>query len=121
VSIVIKGAGEYVDPPVNARKDGDYYDVCPNDGCMEVDAVHRNEGNRPGPREAQHDWSIFSADPRRGGCGFAWTRTATGGVDKDHRLGRESRWKTRSATHERFTSVPSDAFRDNYERIFGHA
>jgi len=120
VSTVIH-TGEYIDPPANAAKDGDYYDRCPSDGCMEVDALHRNEGNRAGPREAVHDWSIFSADTRRGGCGFVWTRTATGGVVRDHALGRESRWKTASAGTERFTSVPSDQYRTNYERIFGHS
>ena len=121
MSIVIKGVGEHVDPPVNAKKDGDYYDTCPNDGCLETDAAHRNEGLRPGPREAQHDWSIFNADPRKGGCGFTWTRTSGTGVQRDHGLGRESRWKTRSAGRESFVSVPSDAFRDNYERAFGHS
>ena|SRR5580765_574671 len=118
MSVVIKGAGEHIDPPANSHKDGDYYDTCPNDGCLEVDAEHRSEGGRPGPREQRHDWSIFNADPRRGGCGFTWTRTATTGVEKDHQLGREPRWKTRSAGRERFVSVPSDAFRDNYDRIF---
>ena len=39
----------------------------------------------------------------------------------DHGLGRESRWKTKSAGRERFMSVPSDEFRDNYERAFGHS
>jgi hypothetical protein len=120
VSIVIKGAGEHVDPPANSKKDGDYYDTCPNDGCIETDAAHRNEGLRPGPRESVHDWSIFNADPRKGGCGFTWTRTTSTGTVRDHALGRESRWKTRSAGQERYVSVPSDAFRDNYERIFGH-
>jgi hypothetical protein len=116
---VIHVEGTHVDPPANAAKDGDYYDRCPSDGCMEVDALHRSEGSKPGPRESVHDWSIFNADVRHGGCGFTWTRTATGGVDKDHALGRESRWKTRAAGRERFTSVPSDAYRDNYDRAFG--
>jgi len=113
--------GEYIDPPVNAKKDGDYYDTCPHDACMEVDALHRSEGEKTGPREAHHDWSIYNADVRKGGCGFTWTRTTSTGAERDHSLGRESRWRTRSAGSERFVSVPSDAFRDNYERIFGHS
>lgn len=117
---VIQVKDAYVDPPVNTAKDGDYYDRCPQDGCLEVDALHRNEGSLAGEREAHHDWSIFNADARRGGCGFTWTRTASGGVEKDHALGRESRWRTRSAGSERFTSVPSDAYRDRYALAFGH-
>jgi hypothetical protein len=49
MSIVIKGVGEHVDPPVNSKKDGDYYDTCPQDGCIEVDVAHRNEGQKTGP------------------------------------------------------------------------
>jgi len=117
---VIKMDG-YVDPPANATKDGDYYDRCPQDGCMEVDALHRSEGNLAGPREQHHDWSIFNADVRTGGCGFTWTRTTSSGAERDHDLGREPRWKTASAGSGRFTSVPSDAYRTNYERAFGHS
>src|SRR5215510_959988 len=82
--------GEYIDPPVNAKKDGDYYDTCPHDACMEVDALHRSEGEKTGPREAHHDWSIYNADVRKGGCGFTWTRTTSTGAERDHNLGRES-------------------------------
>lgn len=114
----IQVADTYIDPPTNPHKDGDYYDRCPQDGCMEVDALHRSEGSQSGVREQHHDWSIFNADARQGGCGFTWTRTASSGVEKDHTLGRESRWRTRSAGSERFTSVPSDAYRNNYDRAF---
>jgi hypothetical protein len=108
-----------IDPPPNPRKDGDYYDTCPKDGCLEVDALHRSEGNRVGVREQVHDWSIFNADVRSGGCGFTWTRTTNSGARRDQALGREPRWRTRSA-EGRFLSVPSDEFRANYEAIFGH-
>jgi hypothetical protein len=112
---------EHIDPPPNAHKDGDYYDRCPQDGCVEVDALHRSEGAQAGQREATHDWSIFNADRTHGGCGYTWTRTASTGVERDHRLGRESRWRTRSAGTERYLSAPSEAYRSNYEAIFGHA
>ena len=108
-----------IDPPVNARKDGDYYDTCPHDGCMEVDALHRSEGNLSGDRETVHDWSIFNADPRRGGCGFTWTRTTNTGARRDQALGREPRWRTRTASGTSM-SVPSPQFSANYEAIFGH-
>jgi hypothetical protein len=110
-----------IDPPVNPHKDGDYYDRCPHDGCLEVDALHRSEGSQAGPRESTHDWSIFNADRKAGGCGFTWTRTSSSGVKRDESLGRASRWRTRSAGKEAFVSVPSDSYRANYEAIFGHA
>ncbi|HSS25385.1 MAG TPA: hypothetical protein VLL82_13525 [Mycobacterium sp.] len=102
-------------------KDGDYYDRCPHDGCLEVDAAHRSEGNLAGPREAYHDWSIFNADARQGGCGATWTRTTTTGAVKDQARGVTSANLTASAGKDRYVSVPSDAFRSHYEAIFGHA
>ena len=102
-------------------KDGDYYDRCPHDGCLEVDASHRSEGLQSGARESVHDWSIFSADLRAGGCGATWTRTTTTGAAKDRARGVEPANLTASAGKERYVSVPSDRYRDNYERIFGHA
>lgn len=110
-----------IDPPANPHKDGDYYDTCPQDGCMEVDALHRSEGSQAGQREATHDWSIFNADRKRGGCGFTWTRTTPTGAAHDHALGREPRWGTRALGAERFVSAPSEAYRSQYEAIFGHS
>jgi hypothetical protein len=107
-----------IDPAVNPHKDGDYYDTCPRDGCLEVDALHRSEGNLAGAREAVHDWSIYNATVRDGGCGFTWTRTTSSGAAKDRARGREPRWRTRGAVG--FVSVPSEEFRSKYEAIFGH-
>lgn len=102
-------------------KDGDYYDRCPADGCLEVDAAHRSEGTGHGERvESVHDWSIFNADQREGGCGATWTRTTTTGIARDEQHGRQSANPTASAGKGRFTSVPSDAFRDRYALAFGH-
>jgi hypothetical protein len=108
-----------MDPPANPHKDGDYYDRCPSDGCLEVDAQHRSEGDKTGPREQYHDWSIYNANRKAGGCGFTWTRTTNTGAERDRRRGVEPRWLTRSAA-DRYLSVPSDTFRSNYEAIFGH-
>ena len=101
-------------------KDGDYYDRCIVDGCLEVDAAHRSEGSQAGPREMVHDWSIFSADRRQGGCGATWPRTTSTGARKDAARGVQSANLTASAGKERVVSVPSQAYRDNYEAIFGH-
>ena len=102
-------------------KDGDYYDRCPHDGCLEVDAAHRSEGEQAGVREQYHDWSIFSADVRQGGCGAAWTRTTTTGAAKDRARGVEPVNLTASAGERRIVSTPTDAYHANYGRAFGHA
>jgi hypothetical protein len=103
-------------------KDGDYYDRCPADGCLEVDAAHRSEGTGHGEHvEQYHDWSIYSADARQGGCGASWTRTTTTGAARDHARGRTPVNLTASAGKERYVSVPTQAYRDNYELAFGHA
>lgn len=100
-------------------KDGDYYDRCPHDGCLEVDASHRSEGNNAGAREMVHDWSIFQADPRAGGCGATWTRTTRTGQLRDEKRGVKSLNLTAGA--QRSFSLPSEQYRSNYEAIFGHS
>lgn len=103
-------------------KDGDFYDRCPQDGCLEVDAVHRSEGTGSGRLvEQQHDWSIYNADVRQGGCGATWSRTTSTGQKRDAARGIHSLNLTASAGKERYISVPSQLFRDQYEAIFGHA
>jgi len=111
----------------NPRKTGEFYDTCPHDGCLEVDATHRNEGyggqgkETAGGRETAHEWSIFSADRRKGGCGGVWTRTAPTGAARDRSLGREPKGLTQDAATGRSYSFPSQTYADQYERIFGHA
>lgn len=108
-------------------KDGDFYDRCPEDGCIEVDYTSRNEGDgglgheHAGGRETAHEWSIFSADRRAGGCGAAWTRTNSTGVERYHGMGKHPVGLTASAETERSYFMSTEAYRDNYERIFGHA
>ena len=68
-----------------------------------------------------HDWSIFNADMREGGCGATWSRTTTTGAIKDRARGIEPLSLTASADKGRFVSVPTDAYRSNYEAIFGHS
>lgn len=104
--------------PPNPHKDGDYYDRCPVDGCIEVDRVHKIGGH---DGKAEHLFaSIFSADMRQGGCGALWSRTTPQGEERYHKdkaLG-DPKWRTRSGT--RTMSLPSEQYMDNYERIFGH-
>ena len=109
-------------PPRNSRKEGDYYDVCPADGCLEVDRIHKmggQMGDGKGAHEEYLSWSMFSADRRKGGCGALWANTTRQGQEHHDRIGMgRAKWLTRGA--ERTLSVPSDQFRDNYSAIFGH-
>jgi hypothetical protein len=108
----------------NPRKTGEFYDTCPHDGCIEVEAAHRNEGHggygqeTRGGRETAHEWSIFSADRRAGGCGGVWTRTAPTGAARDRSLGREPKGLTQDAATARSYFLPSPAYQDQYDRIF---
>jgi hypothetical protein len=100
----------------SAAKSGDFYDRCPYDACIEVDASHRNEGK--GDHESAHEWSIYSADRRSGGCGGTWTRTNAIGAQ---RRNGDVKGLTQDAQRDRAYSLPSQAYQDQYERIFGHA
>jgi hypothetical protein len=94
---------------------------------LEVDYVARNEGDgsqgheHEGGRETAHEWSIYSADMRAGGCGAAWTRTNATGVERYNALGKQPVGLTSAAEAGRSYFFGSDAYRDQYERIFGHA
>jgi hypothetical protein len=108
-------------PPANPHKDGEYYDTCPADACIEVDRIHKCGGTTGFDVGSQEylDWSMFSADRRKGGCGALWARTTRQGQElHDQRGMGPAKWLTRSAT--RTLSVPSEKFMSEYERIFGH-
>src|SRR5262249_13847706 len=88
--------------------DGDFYDRCPADGCLEVDAAHRSEGRPTGAlREGAHEWSIYSADLRQGGCGAVWSRTNASGQARDAARGIQSANLTSAAAASRSYSLPS--------------
>jgi len=105
-------------PLANEHKEGDDHDVCPVHGGDEVEALHK-AGGTDGKGEEYRDWQIFSSDLRNGGCGDAWSRTTSTGAQRLADTGRTPQQLTKGAT--RTYSLPSDQFRSNYERIFGHA
>jgi hypothetical protein len=108
-------------PPANPRKDGEYYDTCPSDGCIEVDRIHKMGGTTGYDVGSQEylDWSMFSADRRKGGCGTLWARTTRQGAQMHAERGMgDPKWLTRGAT--RTLSMPSQQYMDNYAAIFGH-
>lgn len=104
-------------PPPASKKDGDFYDRCPSDGCLEVDRSYK-KGGTTGRGETYLDWSMYHADPRRGGCGTSWARTTKQGVEWDHKKGIDPKWKTRSAIIGSFQLSTSELYRRNYDCAF---
>lgn len=118
--MLVKVAGGTTLPPAaNEGKDGDYYDVCPTHGGEEVEAKFK-AGGRDGKGEEYRDWSIFSSDIRDGGCGDSWSRTTASGAERLRTHGKEPAQLTRGAQRTIMPSPTSEAYRENYERIFGH-
>ena len=104
-------------PKVDPGKSGEYYDRCPLDGCMEVERNHKLGGHDS--RGEEHLlWSTYTADPRRGGCGHSWSRTTKQGLARNDTRNRSTAGLTRAADRDVITSVPSQAYRDNYDRAF---
>jgi hypothetical protein len=104
---------------VPAFKDDAYYDTCPKDQCLTVDRSFKH-GGTDNKGEEHVKWAMYNADPRKGGCGNNWARDTKQGVAANNEKGRDPKWKAESAELDRTFSMPSDAYRDNYERIFGH-
>lgn len=114
--IVIKG--EEREAPPSSSKEGDSYDRCPKDACVEVDPMHKI-GGIDGRKEEYLHASMYFADPKQGGCGKSWSRTTAQGQEKDRSKGIDSKWPTRTAITGRSYSMPSRQYSDNFERIFG--
>jgi hypothetical protein len=116
----VTGYARMGDPPPVGSKSGEGHDRCPLDGCLEVDAFY-TVGGQDGHGNSQYDEWGFSADPRRGGCGAAWTRATAQGAARRAARGGETKYLTQTADRGRVYSVPSEAFRARYAAIFGHS
>lgn len=104
-------------PPVAGSKDGDYYDRCPNDGCMEVDRSFKSGGTTMKRQEEYLDWSIFNADARQGGCGTTWSRTTSQGLARNTKRGQQTKYLTGTAARGRAYSLPTEQFRERFDAI----
>lgn len=102
-------------PPPDPSKGGEYYDRCVVDGCIEVDRSFKS-GGKTSKGEEYLDWSMYSADRRAGGCGASWARTTRQGAERDKDK-YNPKWLTRSALRGTAYSMPSDAYREGYDRI----
>lgn len=117
--ILVKGEEPHFG--VTPRKEGLYYDDCPNPSCgkRDIEPAHRlgdsADGNHGTP-----DGVIYYCDPREGGSGDSWTRARGSVADDRAKKGLSTKNLTGDAMRGAYVSVPSDAFRNNYERAFGH-
>lgn len=106
-------------PPVQGAKTGEGYDRCPTDGCKEVDSFWRSYG-KDGKGQEHADFFLYNADRRDGGCGTTWSRTTSTEAAAAEKKKYKPKHLTQSADTGRSYSLPSEQFRSNYERAFGH-
>lgn len=102
------------DVPLDSHREGDGFDRCPVDGCIETEAFFHT------PVMPRY---MFSADPRKGGCGALWNRNTAQAAQfqHDHRHNDLNGRMTHSAEVGRVISIPSKKFSSEYARIFGHS
>ncbi len=92
------------------------YSRCPS--CdTETDRHFKNGGVAERSREEYLDWSLFSCDPRKGGCGTPWSRATKQGYQDRLAKGQPTRGLTRAAAVDAVQSVPSRRFMDRWELI----
>lgn len=104
-------------PPTNPKKDGDFYDTCPKDACIEVEP-HFKIGGKSSRGEYYLDHSQYNAHVEKGGCGANWERSTKQGMAQDAKKGIRSKWPTRAALVGKFTDVPSQTYRSRYDCAF---
>jgi hypothetical protein len=108
------GSWKDKDLPVSTKVSGDYYDTCPNCGSHDVEPFHITGS------EDHHLHSLYCHDRKKGGCGYNWTRTDARAAVRDRKRGINPKWLTSGGITNRVVSVPSEAYRENFARIFGH-
>ncbi len=90
---------------------------CPADGCLDVNplmAAHTGPVGKDAPRTA------YSADRRDGGCGNFWFETSAAAAHNDQQRGITPKYLKEEARVGRAYFLPTEAYQENYERIFGH-
>lgn len=90
---------------------------CPNDGTE----IPLNYKWGSAPSSGDISSGIACHDSRQGGCGMSFPVDSTQGVREAEARGDKPRtFVSDAAATGRTYSMPSDAFRDQYARIFGH-
>lgn len=109
--------------PYEVRADvgGVDHDTCPNPNCGKVGIEPTDRIGVSGDGMAgSPDGMIYYCDPRDGGSGDSWTRSSKDIIEQRTRKGLATKNPTGTATRGTYVSTPSEAFRANYERAFGH-
>lgn len=116
-----QGLAEMPTLPVNGAKEGLHYDDCPNCGERDIEPFFKNgaEGGGKDNLPGFFDFSIYSHQRQQGGCGLSWSRAANGAVSKMQARGVNPKWVEGSGG-SRATSIPSDLYSQQWERIFGN-
>ncbi len=92
-------------------KDGMDYDTCPAGCCRDVEPAHRT-GGHVGSEE--HPLTSIYSSP----CGLPWMRYSSEQTKRVEERGQDAqRFASGSAQRNRFVSVPSKRFQNNYGKI----
>lgn len=119
--VAVHVKGEEKTYPVNPRKQGEAYDDCIHPDCGQRDVTPQFRlGENAAGTMGSPDRVIYHHDAKEGGCGTTWSRTRAPAIEEDHARGVQTKWGTGSAIRAAYVSVPSDRYRDNYARVFGH-
>jgi hypothetical protein len=88
---------------------------CPTDGCLDVEplmAAHTGPKAKDAPR------TFYNADRRLGGCGTTWAEASAAAAHNDRQRGINPKHLKEEARIGRAYFLPSDGYRENYDRIF---
>ena len=120
-AIHIPEEGGAIAPAQNHKEEGTHYSRCPADGCGVVERMAKI-GGQSSKGENYLDAAFYTADRRKGLCGSSWAIDTKQGVEQAQSRGINPKWKSGSAaTNRKFILSPtSEAYQENYKRIFGH-
>lgn len=114
MSVLIRTDDER-DWQVSPNVNGDDHDKCVS--CdTDVEPIEHFGGEHGTPLM----WQQYNHDRKAGGCGATWTRTTAQGLERNTTRDQQTKWLTGAASTERRYFTPSEAYRSNYQRVFGH-
>jgi len=108
-----------VSAPIGDR--GYAYSTCDHCGT-DNEPFHVNGA----PGTAQQNWATYvcggaGKGSASDGCGANWSVTTRAGVEHNEAIGHHTIGRlTSDVISGRYISAPSEAYRNNYERAFGH-
>lgn len=101
-----------------AIKGGDGYSRCPYDDCAESE-VQFTDGGRDSRGHEYRGHEIYNTNIKDGNCGRPWAVDTSEGLAKAHQQGRQPMFVSQQAGKATSYSLPSEAFKAGWDRIFG--